>query len=155
MVPLLLVAWMFLPRQIGEVRVVEARTVPVDTQKFGKSILIVFSSTDEIARVRERLGLGYISARLSDCANEDWSAFEVVDQRAEYMTDRGRVQGLDSGSDGPWSYRVVFDDNLSRTQDHEAQFVPALSAPGGLCFSLYGASMWFGWGWSNSVRIEL
>lgn len=160
----LALAWAVLPRSMGEIRVEAVRrqsspTASDDDKPASEAtpvrIVVTFIASEDVERVRERVGLGYVAARLADCRNGAAHTLEVVAQRAEYLREDKRVQRMGATRAGGARYRAAFDDVLTETTDHEARSTRALGTPGGLCFSLYGASMWFGWGRSNVVRIEV
>ena len=160
----LIVACAFLPRSLGEVRVEDARLHPVpgayDIRKPAYHatpvrIAVTFTAGDDLEAVRRRRDLGYIAARLADCRHGAAETLEVVTQRAEYLREDGRVRRQGEADGGSVRYRVEFDDVLTEFVDYEPEYTSALATPGGLCFSLYGASMWFGWGWSNTVTVEV
>lgn len=164
---LLVVLWIVLPiRYFGDVRVEGARVLepgqPDGSRKepplaTPRRIAVTFSAPVDLAAARAEEGLGYLAARLSACDGGAGDTLEVITQRAEYLGDYGRVRALGPSSVAPARprYRVVFDDRLTRDDRGESRHVAALDVPGGLCFSLYGASMWFGYGWSNKVLLRL
>lgn len=155
-------AWAFLPRSLGEVGVEAMRLEPAPTARDDgpaersapARIAVTFVVPEDLERVRARVGLGYVAARLADCRNGEADTLAVVAQRGEYLRDTGRVQRVGEVRGGV-RYRAAFDDVLAEMIDHAARFTSAHATPGGLCFSLYGASMWFGWGRSNVVRLPL
>ncbi|MBD8545805.1 hypothetical protein [Sphingomonas sp. CFBP 8760] len=144
--------WALVPRDLGPVTVERVRLLPAGAPDGGTKpaalatpvrIAVTFVVPQDLAAVREGLGLGYIAARLADCGDDDAATQEVIAQRAGYLGDYGRVIRLGTGADGRTRYRAVFDDELTATVDHAARRTPARATPGGLCLSLYGASMWF------------
>ncbi len=144
--------WALVPRDLGPVTVERVRLLPAGVPDGGTKpaalatpvrIAVTFAVPHDLATVREGLGLGYIAARLADCRDEDAATQEVIAQRAGYLGDYGRVTRLGTGADGRTRYRAVFDDELTATVDRAARRTPARATPGGLCLSLYGASMWF------------
>jgi hypothetical protein len=154
--------WAVVPRDLGNVRVEQVAVLPAGTPDGGTKpaglatpvrIAVTFSSAEDLAALRDRLGIGYVAARLADCRDHDAATQEVIAQRAGYLGDHGRVSRLGDAGDGRVRYRAVFDDELTATIDHTARRTPARTTPGGLCFSLYGASMWFGTATSAAVPI--
>lgn len=160
----LVLAWAMLPRSLGEIRVDDVRLHPVPSASGDRKaadhspparIAVTFTAAEDLERARERVDLGYVAARLGDCRHGAAQTLEVVVQRAEYLRDAGRVRRVDEeGRDGV-RYRAEFDDVLTEVIDHEAARSSALATPGGLCFSLSAASMWFGWGQSNVVPVDV
>ena len=166
MIPALFVAgvasWAVLPRWLGRIAVEQVRLVPVDPPagKRGQvdrmspvRIAVTFTATRDLERVRRKTGLGYVAAQLFDCRKSERHTMEVAAQQAGILVDEGRVRPLAATPDGRARYLALFDAQLAEMIDHEARFTPALTTPGGLCLSLYGASMWFGHGRSNSVPL--
>ena len=160
----LIVAWAILPRSLGSVRVEEAHLHPVadayDNRKPAYHptpvrIAVTFTTSRDLERVRAQLDLGYIAARLADCRHGEAHTLEVVAQRAEYLRDAGRVRRVGDADGGGVRYRAEFDDVLTEVINYEAAYSSAVATPGGLCFSLHGASMWFGQGWSNVVPVAV
>lgn len=158
------VVWAILPRSLGTVRVEDARLHPVadayDDRKPAYNatpvrIAVTFTASQDLKAVRRRLDLGYVAARLADCRRGAAHTLEVVAQRAEYLRDAGRVRRVGEDGRGGVRYRAEFDDVLTEVVDYEPAYSSALATPGGLCFSLHGASMWFGWGRSNAVGVEV
>lgn len=154
--------WALVPRDLGTVTVERVRLLAAGAPDGGTKpaalgtpvrIAVTFAVPQDLASVRERLGLGYIAARLADCRNDAAATQEVIDQRAGYLGDYGRVTRLGTGAGGLTRYRAVFDDELTATVDHAARRAPARVTPGGLCLSLYGASMWFRHARSTAVPI--
>lgn len=153
-------AWALLPRDLGDVSVEQVRLLPAGTPDGSRKpaflatpvrIVVTFVVPENLAPVRRRLGLDYISARMADCRDGAASAQEVVVQGAGYLGDYGRVRRLGTGA--PIRYQAVFDDELTKTVDHGARRSTARATPGGLCFSLYGARMWFGHARSRSIPL--
>ena len=160
----LIVAWAILPRSLGTVRMEDARLHPVadayDNRKPAYNatpvrIAVTFTASQDLEAVRRRLDLGYVAAQLADCRRGAAHTLEVVAQRAEYLRDAGRVRRLGDAGGGGVRYHAEFDDVLTEVIDYEPAYSSALATPGGLCFSLHGASMWFGWGRSNAVPVDV
>lgn len=156
-------AWAFLPRSLGEVRVEEARLYPSPTAHETRKpsfhvkpvrIAVTFVASQDIESARERLGLGYVVASLAACDHADAHTYEVVSQDADHLQDNGRVRRL-GDVEGGVRYRAEFDEALTEMIDFEPAYSSALAAPGGLCFSLDGAGQPFGRGRSNVVRVEV
>jgi hypothetical protein len=155
--------WALVPRDLGAVTVERIQLLPPGTPDGGTKpaalatpvrLAVTFSAAEDLAALRERLGLGYVVARLADCRDPGAATQEVIAQRAGYLTDNARVTRLGSDAAGRIRYRAILDDELTATVDHVARRTPARTTPGGLCFSLYGASMWFGTAASNAVPLK-
>jgi hypothetical protein len=156
--------WALVPRDLGKVAVERVQLLAPGTPDGGTKpatlatpvrIAVTFSVPEDLAILRDRLGLGYVAAHLADCRNHDAATQEVIAQRGGYLGDYRRVVRLGGGGSGPTRYRAVFDDELTITIDHTARRAPARTIPGGLCFSLYGASMWFGTARSAVIPLTL
>ena len=154
--------WALVPRDLGHVRVEQVRLLPAGAPDGSTKpaalgtpvrIAVTFTVPQDLTKLRERLGLGYIAARLADCRDAEAATQEVIAQRAGYLGDYGRVSRFGTTPDGRSRYRAVFDDELTATIDHAARRTPARATPGGLCLSLYGASMWFRHAASAAVPI--
>lgn len=165
---LALLLWIVLPiRYIGGVVVEDTRVLqagePDGSRKPAelatpRRIAVTFSTPDDLEAVRADEGLGFITAEMFACDDDGVSTDEVVTQRAEYRGDYGRVRPLSpSIRDGTnrYRYRAIFDDRLTGHTGSQSQDRPAIGTPGGLCFALDGASMWFGKLWSNRVPLRL
>ena len=153
-------AWALLPRSLGDVRIDQVRLLPAGTPDGGHKpaflatpvrFAVTFVVPKDLEAVRTRLGLDYIAAQLTDCRDRSANAQEVVVQGAGYLGDYGRVRRLGSGPNS--RYRAVFDDELTKTVDHRTRRSSARVTPGGLCFSLYGARMWFGHAGSRAIAL--
>ncbi len=154
--------WALVPRDLGTVTVERVDVLAAGTPDGGTKppalatpvrLAVTFSAAEDLAGLRDRLGLGYVAARLADCRDHGAATQEVIAQRAGYLGDYRRVTRLGADAAGRIRYRAVFDDELTATVDHAARRTPARTTPGGLCFSLYGASMWFGTAASAAVPI--
>ena len=144
--------WALLPGRLGPVRVETASALgPGDASP----IAVTFSVPGDLAAARARLGLDYVAAHLAACGDEALDRQAVVAQAGEVLPDEGRVRRLPTGPDGRFRYRAVFDGQLARIVDHQARFTPAVAAPGGLCFSLHGARMWWGSARSAAVPVPM
>ncbi len=148
-------AWILPIRYVRGLRVEHVHVVPVKTDRGPRSrrIAVTFSTPKDIAAIRRASGLGFVTADLSDCAGKMGDTREVIDQRAGYLADTGRVRRLGL-RDGQYRYSVLFDDTLGRSLDNRFVGTPAIGVPGGLCFSLGGSAMWFGYLWSTTVPLD-
>jgi hypothetical protein len=155
-------AWALLPRSLGTITVERVELLAGGVADGSSKppelttpirLAVTFSASDDLDRIRRRAGLGYIAVRLADCRDADLATTEVAAQRASYLADYGRVRRLPAALGGKARYLAVFDEQLRQTVNHETRRIPAQAAPGGLCVALYGASMWFGHGRSNSVLV--
>ena len=156
-------AWALLPRKLEPVKIERAELLPPGTGDGSREpvplatpvrIAITFATSENLAARRAQLGLDYIAARLSGCRGGAAETREVITQDASYLSDYGRVRRLAPGPDGHARYRAVFDNRLTEIVDHQAHDSPALTAPGGLCFRLFGARMWFGTARSAAVPVR-
>ena len=154
--------WALVPRDLGAVTVERVDILAAGTPDGGTKppalatpvrLAVTFSTAEDLAALRDRLGLGYVAARLADCRDDAAATQEVIAQRAGYLGDYRRVSRLGRNAAGHVRYRAVFDDELTTTVDHAARRTPARTTPGGLCFSLHGASMWFGTASSTAVPL--
>lgn len=157
-----LTTWLAFPwHRVGDVRVENASLEsPGLLDRAGRttshSLVVQFTTHDNLTKLRSKIDIGYISAKLFACKDPAKSNEEVVTQRAEYRSDRKRVKQLDQivfEGEERQRYRVTFDNELTNFIDHQARFQPAIGVPGGLCFALDGGSMWAGKLWSNKVPV--
>lgn len=142
--------WALPPGRLEPVRVETATTLgPNEAPR----IALTFSTSEDLAATRTRLGLDNVAARLSACGDEALVRQVVVAGAGHSLPDGGPVRRLETGADGRFRYRAVFDGRLAEVTDHQTHFTPATTAPGGLCFSLHGARMW--WGGARSAQIAV
>lgn len=153
-VALVAAAWILPLRYVGDVRAgpAELASIPTSDGSRETRIVVPFSTPRDLAALRRSSGLGFVTARLSDCDGTAGDTEEVIDQGAGYLSDKGRVRGLGTRN-GRHYYQVAFDNTLDRPVDNQFDTMPATNAAGGLCFSLRGSAMWFGYLWSNSVPL--
>lgn len=154
-------AWLLLPwRRVNDLAVEGVAIVAAGRPDGGRKpaglatpirIAVTFSTPEDLAAVRARLGVGFIAASLFSCDDPASVTREVVTQRAEYLGDHGRVRRLPA-RDGRARYIATFDDRLTRLTDHRFRTVAALGG-GDLCFALDGGGMW--WGKMSSPVVRL
>jgi hypothetical protein len=120
--------------------------------------VVDFSAPVNIAGLRRQDDFGIISATLFICNKTDIRADEVISQRAEYASDRGRVKylGAAKADDGKtlYNYRVIFDDALTQRVNGTGVTLKANDFQNELCFRLTGGSMWLGAMRSNTVALK-
>lgn len=140
--------------RVGDLQVAQSRLIGAgDTAR----IAVAFSTAEDLAALQRRLNIGYIAAKLSACDDGDAMRLEPIAQRAEYLGDHGRVRAFGSNAasgEARFRYQATFDRPSQASSDGRSRVLSPGEAPGGLCFSLHGASMWgAGLLWSNKVRL--